>query len=293
MPSRSRLPGDTNTSGRVTREGDMLVNPQLVRLDAELADLKQQLRAVDSRRDLSDGQKVLLRGGFRHELSEKHLEREILVQAQAVEASGQHVEGKRKRYDWAQTPGGLKALVQDDMRRQAGRLAFSGGTDRKFTSFDMLDPEQRVIKRCKSDLTQAEGTLRSDLGRLSDLRRQLRELKNIKQQPSQDFVEKKTEPLSLKMQTEQFHLDPRLTSPKLQALSTEMNHRADAEKRRINFEVSKSLNPAVYLDRLRAFHEKLTDEWVKRAYGDYCETWKDQNNSVTPAFIRWVRDKKI
>lgn len=121
------------------------------------------------------------------------------------------------------------------------------------------------------------------------------ELKDIKQQAIQatSLLDNKTEALNMKIPTEQFRLDPRLILPKLQALSTEMNHRANAEERRINFELSKNLNPAVYLDRLLAFHKKLTDERVGKAYAAYLETWKDQNNSVTPAFIRWVRDKKI
>ena len=36
----------------------MAINPQRVRLDSELADLNQQLRAVDSSPHLSSGQKV-------------------------------------------------------------------------------------------------------------------------------------------------------------------------------------------------------------------------------------------
>jgi hypothetical protein len=92
---------------------------------------------------------------------------------------------------------------------------------------------------------------------------------------------------------EQFRLDPRLLSRKLEDISKEMNKRAAAGEGRIRSEVKNSGNTAGYLPQLFNFHEKLTDEWARKVYDAHCETWKEQNRVVTPAFIRWVRDTEI
>lgn len=92
---------------------------------------------------------------------------------------------------------------------------------------------------------------------------------------------------------EQFFLDSRLLSPKLHDISRDINARAAAGERQISFEVSKSGNAAGYFPRLFDFYIELAEERANRIFDAYCETWKEQNRSVTPAFIRWVRGKAI
>jgi hypothetical protein len=87
---------------------------------------------------------------------------------------------------------------------------------------------------------------------------------------------------------DQFRLDPRLLSPKLEDISRDMNERAVAGTARIRSEVEKSGNTAGYLPRFFDFHAKLVDEWASKVFDAYCEAWQEQNGSVTPAFIRWV-----
>jgi hypothetical protein len=93
--------------------------------------------------------------------------------------------------------------------------------------------------------------------------------------------------------TENVQLDRRLLAPKLRDLADEMHKRIVDGERLIQFEVSQSRNEARYLPRLFEFHKQLTDDWVSKAHAAYCETYKEQNRSVTPRFIRWVCDKAI
>jgi hypothetical protein len=93
--------------------------------------------------------------------------------------------------------------------------------------------------------------------------------------------------------SEQFRLDPRLLTPKLETLARELNERAVAAKSRIWFDVKKSGNTAGYWPRFFEFHKTLADERATKMFDAYCETWKEQNGSVTPAFIRWVGDTEI
>jgi hypothetical protein len=92
---------------------------------------------------------------------------------------------------------------------------------------------------------------------------------------------------------EQFRLDSRLLSPKREAISRDVNERAAAEEGRVRSEVEKSGNTASYLPRFFEFHERLANEWATKMFDACCETWKEQNRVVTPAFIRWVRDMEI
>jgi len=154
----------------------MSINPQLVTLESELADLDQELSAVDRRRDLSDGQKVLLKGSLQQKRQKKYLEREILKQKQAVEASERDVGEAQKRFEWAQTRDGLKVLLKREMLRLAGN-ALGGGTHGESTLFDRRSPERRVNERAKGDLARTEDALRRAQDKLSDLTRQLQELK--------------------------------------------------------------------------------------------------------------------
>jgi hypothetical protein len=153
----------------------MPVSPQL-QLDSELADLDQQLRAVDSRRDLSDGQKVILRATLQRNRQQKNLELQILGQVRIVESRERDVEAARKRSEWAQTPDGLKALVRREMLRLAG-AALGGGSGRNYSPLDMLEPEERVIRRVKGDLARAEEAQRKAQATLFDLQRELLGLK--------------------------------------------------------------------------------------------------------------------
>jgi len=88
-------------------------------------------------------------------------------------------------------------------------------------------------------------------------------------------------------------VDRRLLSPKTNELAEEMQARIAESERRISFETAQSLNPAGYLPRLFDFHEKLTNEWAERLYVAHCEAWNQQNRSVSPGFIRAIRDRPI
>jgi hypothetical protein len=90
---------------------------------------------------------------------------------------------------------------------------------------------------------------------------------------------------------EQFPLDPRLLTPKLEPLATEIGERTFAVPKLVWSEVRKKGNTAAYFPRLFDSYEHLTDERIKRLYDIHCEVWKDQNRSVTPAFIRAFRDQ--
>src|ERR1700758_5201390 len=83
-------------------------------------------------------------------------------------------------------------------------------------------------------------------------------------------------------------IDQRLLSAKTNDLAEEMQHRASDSERRIEFETARSGNLAGYLPRWFDFQEQLTDEWVGRLYTAYCETWTQQNRSVSATFIRAV-----
>ena len=153
----------------------MAINPQRVRLDSELADLDQQLRAVDSSPHLSSGEKVVRKSYLQHQRQKKILEVEILEQGASVESRNRSVEAARKRNEWARTPDGLKVLVQREQRRQAG-MALGGGMHRNYTSLDRLPPEERVMKIVEGELRRAESTLHDEQARLSETTRQLRDL---------------------------------------------------------------------------------------------------------------------
>lgn len=88
-------------------------------------------------------------------------------------------------------------------------------------------------------------------------------------------------------------IDRRLVSPKTLDLSEEMHERGADGERRIAHKTAQSGNSAGYLPRLFDFHEQLTDEWIRRLYSAYCEAWTEQNRSISPEFIRGVRDNAI
>jgi hypothetical protein len=86
-------------------------------------------------------------------------------------------------------------------------------------------------------------------------------------------------------------LDQRLLSPKVEELTTEMQERAVEGERSAQLDTGQRGNSGGYLPRLLDFHEDLTNEWIKRLYEVHCEAWKEQNRSVTPAFVRAFRDR--
>jgi hypothetical protein len=88
-------------------------------------------------------------------------------------------------------------------------------------------------------------------------------------------------------------LDQRLLSPKTSDLAQEMHQRAGEAQRSIAYETAQSGNSAGYLPRWFAFQEQLADEWAERLYAAHCETWTEQNRTISPAFIRAVRDQAI
>ena len=88
-------------------------------------------------------------------------------------------------------------------------------------------------------------------------------------------------------------LDNRLLSPKLQEISREMQKRSADGERKAEFDTRQSGNSAGYLPRLFDFQEQLTDEWAKRVFDAHCESWSQQNRTVTGEFIRAVRDRAI
>jgi pyrimidine deaminase RibD-like protein len=88
-------------------------------------------------------------------------------------------------------------------------------------------------------------------------------------------------------------LDNRLLSPKLQEISREMQKRSADGERKAEFDTRQSGNSAGYLPRLFDFQEQLTDEWAQRVFDAHCESWSQQNRTVTGEFIRAVRDRAI
>jgi pyrimidine deaminase RibD-like protein len=101
---------------------------------------------------------------------------------------------------------------------------------------------------------------------------------------------------TVKAGTPPFHwedLDNRLLSPKLQGISDEMQKRSIEGERKAGFDTMQSGNSAGYLPRLFDFQEHLTDEWVQKVYVAHCESWSQQNRTVTGEFIRAVRDRVV
>ncbi|MCU1303592.1 MAG: hypothetical protein JWQ87_3876 [Candidatus Sulfotelmatobacter sp.] len=88
-------------------------------------------------------------------------------------------------------------------------------------------------------------------------------------------------------------LDQRLLSAKTNDLAEEMSRRVTEGRQRVEFETARSGNSAGFESRWFDFHEQLAEERAQRLYAAYCETWTQQNRSITPAFIRAVRDRVI
>jgi hypothetical protein len=109
-------------------------------------------------------------------------------------------------------------------------------------------------------------------------------------------LEKERERLELQKADSLFRwedIDQRLLTAKTNNLAEEMSRRVEEGKRRIAFETAQSGNSAGYASRWFSFQEQLTEERVERVYAAYCETWVQQNRTISPAFIRAVRDRAL
>jgi hypothetical protein len=160
----------------VTREGVMPTNPQRAKLESELADLDQQLQAVDTAPHLPAGQRVLRKRYLQHQRKKVSLQIEIERATEVVESCKRDLEGERKRYEWAKSPDGSKILEQQEMQRERGR-ALGGGTHTTYPPFDRLEPKQRANQRAQSNLKSKEDALSGAQIKLSETEQQLRKLR--------------------------------------------------------------------------------------------------------------------
>jgi hypothetical protein len=134
-----------------------------------------------------------------------------------------------------------------------------------------ITPEDRIRVNIDKPLTEAGGARASDFKR-------------------------KTAMVPLNSDSHPFSwrdLDRRILSQKTHELAQEMHGRIGLATRRIGFETAQRRNTSAYRPELLAFHEKLLDEWAQRLYTAYCETWALQGRTVTPEFIRAIRDRPI
>jgi hypothetical protein len=82
--------------------------------------------------------------------------------------------------------------------------------------------------------------------------------------------------------------DERLLTPKRDELYEEMSKRIDANDAKIAL-----VRHGNYLSRRLGFLEPLIDEYAGRLYAAYCRAWEEQDRSVSPSFIRAIRDRPI
>jgi hypothetical protein len=83
-----------------------------------------------------------------------------------------------------------------------------------------------------------------------------------------------------------------MLAPKTTGLTREMRGRIADEERAL-VETSSSRNSAGYLSYLLEFHEQLIEEGAETLYTAYCEVCEMQNRSVSPNFVRAIRDGPI
>jgi hypothetical protein len=152
----------------------MSIDPFLVQLQSELADLDQELQAVENRRDLSAGDRVRDKAFLQHRRQKKSLEIEISEQTEVVRQCEHDVEEKQKLCEWAKSPEGRKTVRKKEIRREAG--GFDGATHKALTHLDRLEPEARAISRIEGNLASAQNGLSRAQARLSKKRTDLREL---------------------------------------------------------------------------------------------------------------------
>jgi hypothetical protein len=83
-------------------------------------------------------------------------------------------------------------------------------------------------------------------------------------------------------------LDQRLVSPKRNDLFEEMRERIAAAEHKIEL-----IRHGNYWSRWFALQEPLINELAGRLYAAYCDAWREQKRSVSPSFIRAIRDRPI
>ena len=67
----------------------------------------------------------------------------------------------------------------------------------------------------------------------------------------------------------------------------------EAERRIALRDTAQTGSPRRFLIRLFDFHEQLTNEWAEKLYAAHCDAWIQQNRSISPEFIRAIRDRAI
>ena len=88
-------------------------------------------------------------------------------------------------------------------------------------------------------------------------------------------------------------IDQELLKAKTFELARKMHELAVKGERRIQLETARNLNSSAYMAHYFDFHEQLANDWAEQLYQVHCETWKQQNRPLLPAFIRAVRDRAI
>ena len=88
-------------------------------------------------------------------------------------------------------------------------------------------------------------------------------------------------------------VNQQLLSAKTNNIAEEMSKQVSEGKRRIEFEVAQLGNSAVFPSRWFDFMEQIVEEQTQKLYEAYLETWTQQNKTITPSFIRAVRDRAL
>jgi hypothetical protein len=152
---------------------------QRAKLEAELADLGDEIRALDQRRDLSKGQALFRKSHLQHKQNKVSVQIEILNYTRELAQCERALDASQRRYQQTQTPEGLKILVRHEVRRQSGHL--DGGTHRPIQPWELLTPQQRVIESAKSGVANATEALRRVQDKLDRANEKLVELRALDQ----------------------------------------------------------------------------------------------------------------
>jgi hypothetical protein len=88
-------------------------------------------------------------------------------------------------------------------------------------------------------------------------------------------------------------LDQRLLSIREQELAEEMHKLAKEETREVQQRAIESKNGAYYVPEFFKAQLRVLDKWSERLYEIYRDVWEKQGNSITPVFIRAVRDRAL
>lgn len=88
-------------------------------------------------------------------------------------------------------------------------------------------------------------------------------------------------------------INQQLLSAKTHNIAEQMSKCISDGRRRIEFECARLGNSAAFPVRWFDFMEKIADERARRIYQAHRETWTQQNQMITPSFIRSIRDRVI